>query len=68
MTSEYDPLRAEGLAYAEALKSANVAVNTYECPKSLHDLIGLSIETEEKNHAFNHLITYLKASKFSAAQ
>ncbi|MDM5247896.1 alpha/beta hydrolase [Lysinibacillus sp. G4S2] len=59
ITAEYDPLRDEGLAYAERLKSAGVPV-TSTCYKGMiHGFFWMSGILEQGKEAVNEVATYL---------
>jgi acetyl esterase len=59
--AEYDPLRDEGLAYGERLRSAGVAVELDLRPGMTHDFLRMDSVTAEAGRARERIARKLRA-------
>ena len=62
MLAGFDPLHDEGLAYAEKLRAAGVAVTVADYPDMVHDFIYLQAVLPQASEALNAAATALKGA------
>lgn len=63
ITDEFDPLRSEGMAYAEKLKSAGVDVATQDFKGVTHEFFGMALVFDEAKAANAFVTSRLKTLK-----
>jgi len=63
----YDPLRDEGIAYAERLMAAGVQVSLVDYPGLSHGYINMAGKIKSAGLAFDQLCTALQRSLGAAA-
>lgn len=60
ITAEYDPLRDEGMAYAEKLRHANVQVTEKLYPKMIHGFVQMGGAIDEGREAITAIAAYIR--------
>jgi acetyl esterase len=60
ITAQYDPLRDEGLAYADRLEEAGVIVQRKHYEGQIHGFFGYAAMTADANDAMQTVATFLK--------
>lgn len=60
ITAEYDPLRDEGMAYAEKLRHANVQVTERLYPKMIHGFVQMGGVIDQGKEALTDIAAYIR--------
>ena len=60
ITAEFDPLRDEGEAYAERLRSAGVPTRSTRYPGAIHDFVRLSFLLDQGKEAIGEIAETLR--------
>jgi acetyl esterase/lipase len=61
-TAQYDPLRDDGVRYAELLSTAGVSVQHYNAPTLVHGFVSFALVVPAAAEATNRGIAALKAA------